>query len=471
MTIKTKKIQKNKKVDIELKLKNFGPISSGTFKLKPLTLFLGANNSGKSYATMLIHSIFEALHPSQAPKDWPFYMKWQIDRYPNISRFLNESTQPEKIYQELKKNGETRVNKKFLEEISRRILQEIFEKRLEAQITSDFGCKLRELIRFKKRSFDIVLSRGGNPLEIHFTRTNRFQIKQFPKLGFDMEISAREETQFIEMSSSKDKVEVEFGQLLNDKEQNLHLIKSTLVDICSFMVLKNLAHSSKYLPAERAGILQVHKALLSGMVKQSGLFGIKKVESPWLSGEIADFLTSVTSINSQKGPLYKLAREMEKDLLRGEIVITSSGHDIYPEIKYKLEDSEVPLHRFSSTVSELAPLILFLKYNIEPGNVLIVKEPETHLHPESQVKLTRYLAKIMKTGVYLILSTHSPYILKTLNKYLKRETGKDKANEASIKIKEHEVGVFQFKFDGRSKAFRIKQLKINKDRGISYKLI
>jgi hypothetical protein len=46
------------KIELSLELKDFGPLTGGRITLKPLTLFIGPNSSGKSYAAMLIHSIF-----------------------------------------------------------------------------------------------------------------------------------------------------------------------------------------------------------------------------------------------------------------------------------------------------------------------------------------------------------------------------------------------------------------------------
>ena len=41
-------------------MQNFGPISHGKVSLKPLTVFVGPNSSGKSHAATLIHSIITA---------------------------------------------------------------------------------------------------------------------------------------------------------------------------------------------------------------------------------------------------------------------------------------------------------------------------------------------------------------------------------------------------------------------------
>ena len=47
--------------DIIVSVSNFGPIEKGTVSVKPLTIFLGPNNTGKSYLAMLIHTFMESL--------------------------------------------------------------------------------------------------------------------------------------------------------------------------------------------------------------------------------------------------------------------------------------------------------------------------------------------------------------------------------------------------------------------------
>ena len=65
-------------------------------------------------------------------------------------------------------------------------------------------------------------------------------------------------------------------------------------------------------------------------------------------------------------------------------------------------------------VSELAPMVLHLRHMIEPGNVLIVEEPESHLHPATQVAFTRQLAALVEAGIRVIVTTHSEWLLEKL---------------------------------------------------------
>lgn len=53
--------------------------------------------------------------------------------------------------------------------------------------------------------------------------------------------------------------------------------------------------------------------------------------------------------------------------------------------------------------------------NLEKGSILIVEEPETYISISSQERLLNYLAKqIAEKGITVILTTHSPYILKQI---------------------------------------------------------
>ena len=65
-------------------------------------------------------------------------------------------------------------------------------------------------------------------------------------------------------------------------------------------------------------------------------------------------------------------------------------------------------------VSELAPVVLYLRHVVQPGDLLIIEEPESHLHPAMQVEFTRQLAAAVQAGVRILITTHSEWVLEEL---------------------------------------------------------
>lgn len=58
---------------------------------------------------------------------------------------------------------------------------------------------------------------------------------------------------------------------------------------------------------------------------------------------------------------------------------------------------------------------------IEENGVLILDEPEVHLHPEWQLKLAEIIVLLRKEfGLHILINTHSPYILNALEVYAKK---------------------------------------------------
>ena len=65
-------------------------------------------------------------------------------------------------------------------------------------------------------------------------------------------------------------------------------------------------------------------------------------------------------------------------------------------------------------VSELAPVVLYLRYLVRPGDLLIIEEPESHLHPAMQTAFAGELARLARSGVRVMLTTHSEWMLEAL---------------------------------------------------------
>jgi len=50
----------------------------------------------------------------------------------------------------------------------------------------------------------------------------------------------------------------------------------------------------------------------------------------------------------------------------------------------------------------------------QPGEILIVENPEAHLHPRAQSKISEFFARVASTGVQIFIESHSEHILNGL---------------------------------------------------------
>ena len=121
-------------------------------------------------------------------------------------------------------------------------------------------------------------------------------------------------------------------------------------------------------------------------------------------------------LEHRSGELKTVVDFLEREVVGGKIDIERSGDLTYPEISYTPTNghpvrAKFPFHRTSSMVSELAPVVLFLKHLVEPGDLVILEEPESHLHPASQRQMARAIVRLVNAGVKVIITTHSDFSL------------------------------------------------------------
>ena len=79
-------------------------------------------------------------------------------------------------------------------------------------------------------------------------------------------------------------------------------------------------------------------------------------------------------------------------------------------------DNEVSLMNVASGAKSMAMIVRGMRNGtIAPGDMLIIDEPESNLHPEWQVAFAKFLVLInAKFDVRVLLNTHSPYFLKAV---------------------------------------------------------
>jgi len=64
--------------------------------------------------------------------------------------------------------------------------------------------------------------------------------------------------------------------------------------------------------------------------------------------------------------------------------------------------------------------VLSSKNHLYTGQILILDEPEVHLHPKWQLKLAEVIVYLVVNGVKIFVNSHSPYMIEALQRYGKK---------------------------------------------------
>ncbi len=220
-----------------------------------------------------------------------------------------------------------------------------------------------------------------------------------------------------------------------------------------------------YLPAGRRGIMQAHEAMATAGQKQS----LPMADS----GILTDFLKPIVEYQEGNGvanPMQRIAAALEAEVLRGVIepkhpVPESVAMDSL-EFQYRPRQAVrgLRLSQASSMVSELAPLVLFLRSVVRPGDMLIMEEPEAHLHPAAQSQLAFTFARLVRAGVHVVVTTHSDCFLQQIGNLIREGELAglgEKVGEPQGFLKKREVGVWLFQ-----KGCPVEEIKYNRIDGI-----
>jgi len=142
------------------------------------------------------------------------------------------------------------------------------------------------------------------------------------------------------------------------------------------------------------------------------------------------------SLFNQLANLDLVARNFKKETSIEPLNITYKNVDGRGYVRKNNEDEFYSLFNAASGYQSTIPVALVIKYYSEfkrKSKTFIIEEPELNLFPKAQNALINYLAESnAKYDNTFLLTTHSPYILTSLNNLMYAfEVGKDKPTETN----------------------------------------
>ena len=100
------------------------------------------------------------------------------------------------------------------------------------------------------------------------------------------------------------------------------------------------------------------------------------------------------------------------------------------KFEYEIDGEKFDLSVLASGLKSYSIIRMLLDHGyLSRESLLIIDEPEVHLHPEWQLKIAELLVLIAKElKIKMILTTHSPYFLQALNVFNKKYSMKKKTH-------------------------------------------
>lgn len=475
--------------NLRLTVTDFGPLARADFDLRPLTVFVGPSNTGKSYLAILLYALHQSVGHNVATLPQKI-QHWQESNTHStsydsefVSRLLAWTHQV---------SSEAITAKKFEtrpievpEFVGQKLRPRLRDRTLLGLLFTDeikrcFGIENTEVLKrhSSSASAKIVLERSLSPHREPFK--HQFTLSQAsspPVVSIPDDLPLHLYPTSQEWYFRLSRFSAMAGILPRIDRGDIwdafvtHDLFISLLDANALGPLNAQAH---YLPADRTGIMHAHGLAVSASIERASRVGLQReTPSPLLSGVLADFLVTLISLaneSSERDPV--LAKEIEDSLLGGSIHIDKSITD-YPVFTYQPKgwkaSRAMPLMRTSSMVSELAPVFLYLRYILEMGNVLIIEEPESHLHPSMQVDFIRFLARVVQAGVRVIITTHSEWVLEELANLVRLsdlpEEDRQEVHGAESALNPNEVGVWLFEHKGRYRGSTLKEIPLDVEFG------
>ena len=433
--------------NLELEVTDFGPIVKANVDLRPLTVFIGPSNTGKSWLAMLIYALHRFMGGELGSgarrlilARRMFHVPMQFAGGRAVHHAIDDLVKD--LYRRGAPAGEQIELSRVLTEEIRLTLERQGED-LKNEVRRSLGVtETGELVRKGAGSGATVVARQGG-LDLLALRVSGAEATL--EAGIPDDIRIRKDAVRDDLSHLLSTV---YGTSQSDDE-SLDASYRDALRVLAGQALPRLFHplcrQAFYLPAGRTGAIEAYREIFGGMA-ESG--------PPRLPGVLTDFLRRLIELlptRNGDGGFDDVASRIEMDMLGGGIRVSPSPVIGFPEFGYRPDGwkNDLPLINSSSAVSELAPVVLFLRHVVAPGDVLIVEEPEAHLHPAAQVELTRLLASTVRAGLRVILTTHSEWILEALANTVRRSdldrASAEKTTEPGVALQQSDVGAWLFR--------------------------
>ena len=363
---------------MKISVQNFGIISDAAVEIKGISLIAGPNDSGKSTIGKIFYSLIRGLNP-----DEDIFISEKNDSirrfYQNILKILRDNKDIDiSIYQT------NRINDEWISKI-------------ESLAENFVGTQKKQLIRYCK------FIKYQNDLEFNSIENKNFEIDDYFLIEFNDDIQPifNEEkitSIFIEDLEGTATLQYNFNSELN-KNINIFFNNSFFIESPSL----------------------IDKSLQDSILYEKRFSRDKKSHLKFALANESNFILDDENQINEIDKIIKIISE----IINGRIVV-----DDFQGVLYEKNGQEINIDNVALGIKGFGLIQLLLKnHQLNSRTLLIIDEPEIHLHPNWQVLYAEILVLISKKlEIPILLTSHSPYFIEALKAFSEKYEFEEKTN-------------------------------------------
>ncbi len=415
---------------MKVSVRNLGVLKEeANFELKPLTVFIGPNNAGK---TWLAYSLAGILGPFGSGE---YAQAYAAKKVPNTYEPLDNA-----IERVLAEGNATIDLRRFADEYGEIYFNDI------AQYARNWMPRFLSTQLAHFDDLDISLSLAETKADFlnrvsQYSRTSRVA-------GSVLTIRKGQGEDKVFAFTSTEVQDAEGQEEQLGEKIPLEEVRERLVSFVSTALRRSLYPQVREFPTERTTLVaarfagriadrvqpRINERVREALEVLAKELDIKELAEQNLASReanwpISSFMSTLNNIfgsrsrdtqerakQARRDPkierYIQLAEVLENQILAGNVHLSTPEPDPRREVLFQpTQDINLEIPIVSSMVKELSPLVLYLRYLARPGELLIIDEPEMNLHPAAQVKIIEFLAMLINAGLHVLITTHSTYVI------------------------------------------------------------
>lgn len=381
------------------KLSNYRAVKNATIKIDGITVLAGENGSGKSTLSRFLYYIVKVLSEyevliDQTAKQELNQILYRMERANLLMRYDSHHISYRELREHLWDEQMTDVAANMLEVIEK------------------FGVKIKEAV---------AKSEDSELLKTRLSTLFRLELEKEQMADTDTLVDLIVSKLIAHVSEIEDEAEKK------KRERSIETFRDL-----SYRVSDNLDNGTVNLSFEEDGVELLQEDHFNPTLNLNRVIYYRTYElMDYLdnSSEFHDYLEK--PVEGKLTDEEKLVAKLLRDVLGGEAVL--SEDDVMPikQLHFKRKDGlDISLKQAATGLVSFSFLQRLLENGyFKEGTLLMIDEPEAHLHPKWIVEYARMLVMLQKyLKVKIVLSTHNPDMLAAIDSIARRENCSDVTN-------------------------------------------